>query len=74
MYVDNRLKHFHAAVILDVSSRYKAPALFDNKDSDIVNFANAFQKKDLCVKNLTFEGEDRNDEVEDEDRVIEDKE
>src|SRR6266536_1012289 len=27
-YVDNRLKHFHAAVVLDVFSRYRASAFF----------------------------------------------
>ena len=41
-YVNNRLKHFHAAMILDVSSRYRAPASFNNEDGDIVNFADAF--------------------------------
>src|SRR6266536_476462 len=36
-YVGNKLKHFHAAVVLDVSSRYKTPAPSDDKDGDIVN-------------------------------------
>ncbi len=41
-YVSNRLKHFYAAVILDVSNRYGAFALFDDEDNDIVNFADVF--------------------------------
>ncbi len=41
-YADNRLKHFHVAVILDMFSRYGSPASSDNEDNDIVNFANAF--------------------------------
>ncbi|SRR6266498_4505278 len=41
-YASNKLKHFHAAVILDVSSRYRAPASFSDGDDDIVNFANIF--------------------------------
>ncbi len=41
-YAGNRLKHFHAAVVLDVSNRHKAPAPFGDEDSDIVNFADAF--------------------------------
>src|SRR6266511_2497112 len=60
-YADNRLKHFHAAVILDVSNRYGASAPSDNRDGDIVNFADAFQEEDLSVENLAFEEEDRND-------------
>src|SRR6266511_3502377 len=59
-YADNRLKRFHATVILDVSNKYRAPTLSDSEDSDIVNFADAFQKEDLHVKNLAFEEEDRN--------------
>jgi len=49
------------------------PAPFNNKDGDIVNFANAFQEKDLGVKNLAFEREDENDEIESEDKVIKNK-
>jgi|SRR6266498_4773654 len=41
-YADNRLKYFHVAVILDVFSRYGAPAFSDDGDGDIVNFADAF--------------------------------
>ncbi len=41
-YADNRLKYFYAAVVLDVSNRYRASALFGNRDGDIVNFADAF--------------------------------
>ncbi len=41
-YVGNRLKHFHAAVVFDVFSRYRAPALSDGGDGDVVNFADAF--------------------------------
>src|SRR6266511_3444551 len=37
-YVDNRLKYFHAAIVLDVSSRYEASVLFGDRDDDIVNF------------------------------------
>ncbi len=73
-YASNRLKRFHAAIILDVSSRYRTPAPSDSEDDSIVNFADAFQGEDLDVKNLAFEEEDRNDEVEGEDRVIKDKE
>src|SRR6266511_3363954 len=38
-YAGNRLKYFHVAVVLDVSSRYGAPALSGGKNGDIVNFA-----------------------------------
>ena len=72
-YADNRLKRFHAAVILDVFSRHGTPAPSDNRDSDIVNFANTFQGEDLDVKNLAFEGKNRNDEVEGEDKTIKNK-
>ncbi len=72
-YAGNRLKRFHAAVVLDVSSRHGTPAPSGGGD-DIVNFADAFQGEDLGVENLAFEGEDRNDEVEGEDGVIEDEE
>src|SRR6266536_5939659 len=41
-YVGNRLKRFHAAVILDVSSRYRTPASFGGGDGDVVNFADIF--------------------------------
>jgi len=55
-----------------VSSRHGTPTPFGDGD-DIVNFADAFQGEDLGVENLAFEGEDGNDEVEGEDRTIEDK-
>ncbi len=61
-------------MILDVSSRHRVPAPFNNKDGDIVNFANAFQEKDLGVENLAFKGENRNNKIKNEDRVIEDEE
>ncbi len=61
-------------MILDVSSRYKTPAPSDNKDNEIVNFADAFQREDLSVKNLVFEGEDKNNKVEGEDRIIKNEE
>ncbi len=67
------LKRFHAAVILDVSSRHGTPASSDGGD-DVVNFADVFQGEDLGVENLVFEGEDGNDEVEDKNGVIEDEE
>jgi len=57
-----------------VFSRHGASASSDNRDSDIVNFANTFQGEDLDVKNLAFEKEDRNNKIEDEDGVIEDEE
>ncbi len=41
-YVDNRLKYFQAVVVLDVSSRYRAPVSSDDGDGDVVNFANIF--------------------------------
>ncbi len=41
-YIDNRLKRFHVAVVLDIFSRYRAPAFFNNGDGGIVNFADAF--------------------------------
>src|SRR6266536_4195307 len=53
-YANNRLKRFYAAVILDVSIKHRTPALSDSGDN-IVNFADAFQEKDLDVKNLAFE-------------------
>src|SRR6266511_1431891 len=40
-YPNNRLKRFHAAVILDVSNKHETPALSDN-ENDVVNFADAF--------------------------------
>ncbi len=67
------LKRFHAAVVLDVSSRYRTSAPSGDGD-DIVNFADAFQGEDLSVENLIFEGENGNDKVEDEDKVIKDEE
>ncbi len=59
-------------MILDVSSRYGTPAFSDNGD-DIINFADAFQGKDLGVENLAFEGEDGNNKIEGEDRAIKDE-
>jgi len=56
-----------------VFNKYRAPALFNSGKNDIVNFADTFQKEDLGVKNLIFEKENKNDKVEDEDRVIKDK-
>ncbi len=41
-YVNNKLKYFHAAVVLDVFNKYKTSASFGGEDSDIVNFADAF--------------------------------
>ncbi len=61
-------------MILDVSSRHKASAPFSDKDGDIVNFADAFQGKDLDVENLVFEGEDGNNKIENKDGVIKDEE
>ncbi len=60
-------------MILDVSSKHKTPAPSGNKDNDIVNFADAFQRENLDIKNLAFEEEDKNDEVEGEDRTIKDE-
>ena len=40
-YVNNRLKRFHAAMILDMFSKYGTPAPSDDRDN-VVNFANAF--------------------------------
>ena len=40
-YADNRLKRFHAAVILDIFSRYRTSISSDGGDN-IVNFADAF--------------------------------
>src|SRR6266536_6567557 len=56
---NNRLKRFYVVIILDVFSRYGMSAFFNNKD-DIVNFADAFQKEDLRVKNLIFEEKNKN--------------
>ncbi len=61
-------------MVLDVSNKYKTSVSFGGGDGGIVNFADVFQEKDLGVKNLAFEGEDGNDEVEGEDGVIEDEE
>jgi len=55
-----------------VSSRYKTPVFFSDGDN-IVNFADAFQKEDLNVKNLVFKRKDKNDEVENENKVIKNK-
>src|SRR6266536_3895126 len=40
-YANNRLKYFHAAVVLDVFSRYGASAPSGGGDGDVVNFTNA---------------------------------
>ncbi len=69
----NRLKRFHAAVVLDVSSRYGTSAPSDGGDN-VINFADAFQGEDLGVENLIFEGEDGNDKIEGQDGVIKDEE
>jgi len=37
---------------------------------DVVNFADAFQEKDLGVKNLVFEEKDENNEIENENKII----
>ena len=73
MYADNRLKRFHVIMIFDVSSRYETPAPFDDGNDSVVNFANVFQREDLGVENLVFEGKNGNNKIEDEDRVIKDK-
>ena len=41
-YADNRLKRFHAVVVLDISNRHKIPTPSGDRDGDIVNFADAF--------------------------------
>ncbi len=41
MYADNRLKPFYVTIILDVFSRYRTPASFNDKNN-IVNFADVF--------------------------------
>ncbi len=41
-YINNRLKYFHAAVILDVFNRYRAFIFFGGEDGDVVNFVNVF--------------------------------
>ena len=56
-----------------MSNRYETPVFFGGGD-DIVNFADAFQGEDLGVKNLAFKGEDENNKVENEDRIIKDEE
>ncbi len=73
MYANNRLKRFHAVIIFDVFSRYGTSTPFNN-ENDVVNFADAFQEEDLDVKNLAFEGEDENDKIKNEDRIIKDEE
>jgi len=60
-------------MIFDVSSRYETPAPFDDGNDSVVNFANVFQREDLGVENLVFEGKNGNNKIEDEDRVIKDK-
>src|SRR6266498_3827417 len=68
-YADNKLKRFHAAIVLDVFNRHETSAP-SNSENNIVNFADAFQGEDLCVKNLVFEKENRNDEVKNENKAI----
>ena len=41
IYVNNRLKRFDAAIILDVFNKYRTSAFSDDRD-DIVNFADIF--------------------------------
>ncbi len=41
-YTDNRLKRFHATIILDVFSKYGTPAPSSDKNDNIVNFPDAF--------------------------------
>ncbi len=60
-------------MILDVSSRYKTPAPSSNKNN-IANFADVFQKEDLSVENLTFERENKNNKIKDENGVIKNEE
>ncbi len=60
-------------MILDVSSRYKTSTPSNGED-DVVNFANTFQEEDLNVENLTFEEENKNNKIKDEDRIIKDEE
>jgi len=59
-------------MILDVSSRHRTPVPSNNRDN-IVNFADAFQKQDLDVKNLAFEGENKNNKIKSEDGAIKDE-
>ena len=59
-------------MVLDVSSKHKTPASSGGGD-DIVNFADAFQKQDLDVKNLAFEGENKNNKIKSEDGAIKDE-
>src|SRR6266536_227877 len=40
-YVNNRLKYFHAAVVLDVFNKYGTSTPSDDEDN-VVNFANVF--------------------------------
>jgi len=56
-----------------VSNRYETSTPFNSGDSDVVNFANAFQEEDLGVKNLVFKREDKNNKIEDENRAIKNK-
>ena len=56
-----------------MSNRYKTPTSSDN-ENDVVNFADAFQKEDLDIKNLIFKEENRNDKIKNEDRIIKDEE
>jgi len=41
-YVNNKLKRFYVAVILDVFSRYGAPAFSGGGDDGVANFADVF--------------------------------
>jgi len=56
-----------------VSSKYRASTFSNNKDNDIVNFADAFQEKHLNVKNLTFEEKDKNNKIKDKNKIIKDE-
>ncbi len=60
-------------MVLDVSSRHGTSVSSGGGDN-IVNFADAFQGKDVGVENLAFEGENENDKVEGEDEVIKNEE
>ncbi len=42
MYADNKLKHFHVVIILDVSNRYRTSVSSNSEDNNIVNFADTF--------------------------------
>ncbi len=60
-------------MVLNVSSRY-GTSTSSNDRNNIINFANTFQRKDLNVKNLTFEEEDKNNKIKNENGTIKDEE